>query len=95
MFTAGLLEEVRQLLAKGISSDLPAMSAIGYRECTLVLRGDLSMEAAKIRMRKLTRIFVRRQANWFKLNDPEIHWFDAGQTRLEEIISMIHTFIEN
>jgi tRNA dimethylallyltransferase len=94
MFAAGLLEEVRQLLAKGVSPDLPAMSAIGYRECTLVLRGELSVEAAKIRMRKLTRNFVRRQANWFKLNDPEIHWFDAGRSRLEEIISMIHAFIE-
>jgi tRNA dimethylallyltransferase len=95
MFAAGLLEEVRQLMAKGVSPDLPAMSAIGYRECTLVLRGELSLEAAKIRMRRLTRTFVRRQANWFKLNDPEIHWFDAGQARLEETVNLVRTFIED
>jgi tRNA dimethylallyltransferase len=95
MFAAGLLEEVRQLLAKDVSPDLPAMSAIGYRECTLVLRGDLSLEAAKIRMRRLTRIFVRRQANWFKLTDPEIHWFDASQVRLEEVVNLVRTFIDS
>jgi tRNA dimethylallyltransferase len=95
MFAAGLLEEVRQLMAKGISPDLPAMSAIGYRECTLVLLGEMSLEAAKTRMRRLTRTFVRRQANWFKLNDPEIHWFDAGQVRLEEIANLVGTFLKD
>ena len=29
-------------------------------------------------MRRLTRVYVRRQANWFKESDPNIRWFDAG-----------------
>lgn len=78
MFEQGLLHEVKALLAKGYSPDLPTMSAIGYRESVKILEGNLTEEEAKIQMRKSTRIFVRRQANWFKENDIDIKWFDAG-----------------
>jgi len=85
MFAAGLLDEVRGLLAQGCSPDLPAMSSIGYRECAAVLEGRMSLDEAKVQMRRLTRIFVRRQANWFKLDDQEIHWFEAGEKACSEI----------
>jgi tRNA dimethylallyltransferase len=92
MFQAGLLEEVRSLLEKGYSPELPSMSGIGYRECVLVLRGELNEEQAKVRMRSLTRVFVRRQSNWFKQSDPHIHWFDAGEADLvEKVITLINT----
>ncbi len=90
MFTAGLLDEVRALLAKGYSPELPSMSGIGYRECCQVLSGQLSEEQAKVQMKRITRVFVRRQANWFKESDPQIHWFDAGEVDiLERIIPLI------
>lgn len=92
MFAAGLLDEVRALLASGIPPDAPALSAIGYRECVQVLAGQMSIEQAKAEMRRATRAFVRRQANWFKPDDPTIHWFDAGATRLEEIEALIRRF---
>ncbi len=79
MFTAGLLEEVRGLLRQGYVPGLPTLSAIGYRECIAVLKDEMSVEEAKARMRKLTRVFVRRQANWFKLDDPEIKWFEMDE----------------
>ena len=66
MFAAGFLDEVQSLLDKGYSPNLPTMSAIGYREAVAVLAGTLSEENAKVEMRRLTRAFVRRQANWFK-----------------------------
>ncbi len=95
MFSNGLLDEVRGLLEKGYSPDLPTMSAIGYRECISVQKGLMSIEEAKIRMRRLTRIFVRRQANWFKSNDPEIHWFDPRANPENEIETLIRsTFSE-
>jgi tRNA dimethylallyltransferase len=78
MFQAGLLEETRRLLQQGYSPDLPALSAIGYRECIAVLQGRLSLEEAKAQMKRATRRYVRHQANWFKENDPRIHWIEAG-----------------
>jgi tRNA dimethylallyltransferase len=94
MFAAGLLEEVRGLLAQGCSPDLPTMSAIGYRECVAMLRDEMTLEAAKIQMRRLTRIFVRRQANWFKLEDTEIKWFEAGEASVEGIEKYIAGFLK-
>jgi tRNA dimethylallyltransferase len=78
MFSLGLLREVRELLSRGYSADLPAMSAIGYREAIRVIQGEINVEHAKIEMRRATRAFVRRQSNWFKESDPRIHWFDAA-----------------
>ena len=94
MFANGLLDEVKGLLAKGYSSDLPTMSAIGYRECVRVIEDRLTVEQVKVEMRRATRIFVRRQSNWFKESDPNLHWFYAGEEIIvEKIISFIHQII--
>ncbi len=87
MFKAGLQEEVGRLIASGYGPDLPAMSAIGYRECVRVIQGELSVEQAKQEMRRATRIYVRRQANWFKESDPNIRWFSAGDPGVEGAIA--------
>lgn len=75
MFASGFLDEVKSLLAKGYSPSLPTMSAIGYRECIRVINGELDEEQAEAEIRRATRVFVRRQANWFKESDPNIKWF--------------------
>jgi len=89
MFENGLLDEVQRLLNRGYSPDLPTMSAIGYRECIQVVKGQLSIEQAKVEMRRTTRVFVRRQANWFKEDDQNIQWFEAGQENLVKLIENI------
>jgi tRNA dimethylallyltransferase len=78
MLAGGLKEEVQALLAKGYDPALPSMSAIGYREMIAHLRGEISLDETRAQMMHQTRVFVRRQANWFKPGDPDIHWFDAG-----------------
>jgi tRNA dimethylallyltransferase len=78
MFAAGLLDEVRRLLEQGYGPELPAMSAIGYRECIRVIQGEWTVEQAKAQIGRATRMYVRRQANWFKESDPNIRWLDAG-----------------
>ena len=86
MFAAGFVDEVKGLLKKGYSPELPPMSAIGYRECIQVINGQISEEHAKVEMRRVTRIFVRRQGNWFKDDDQNIHWFNAGEANLVELV---------
>ncbi len=85
MFEKGLLNEVQSLLEKGYAPNLPTMSAIGYRECVAVLQGAMTLDEAKTQIKKLTRIFVRRQGNWFKENDPQITWFEMGAETLTEV----------
>lgn len=85
MFASGFLEEVKRLLAKGYSPSLPTLSAIGYRECIRVVNGELSEEQATAEIRRATRVFVRRQANWFKESDPTIKWFRVEEGVVEEM----------
>lgn len=94
MFSAGFLAEVQALLDSGVSPDLPAMSSIGYRECVAVLQGHMTLEEAKVQIRRSTRIFVRRQANWFKQDDPHIHWFGFEHDPFDPIITLIKQFVQ-
>jgi tRNA dimethylallyltransferase len=94
MFANGFLQEVKGLLEKGYSPDLPSMSAIGYRECIKVIKGEWSIEQAKTEMRRVTRIFVRRQSNWFKESDATIHWFQINDDTFPEIEKTIHQLID-
>ena len=93
MFAKGLLDEVKSLLERGYSPSLPTMSAIGYRECVRVIKGELSEEQAKAEIRRATRIFVRRQANWFKESDTNIKWFRVEDRVVERIEAYIRASI--
>jgi tRNA dimethylallyltransferase len=87
MFANGFIDEVKGLLTQGYSAELPSMSAIGYRECVRVIQGELTIEQAKAEMKRITRIFVRRQGNWFKESDPNIHWFHPqNEEEVEQFI---------
>jgi tRNA dimethylallyltransferase len=94
MFAGGFLEEIRSLLAKGYAPSLPTMSAIGYREGIKVIRGEISEEQSKAEMRRITRVFVRRQANWFKETDPNIKWFRVVAGVVHEIEVYIRNMLE-
>ncbi len=94
MFANGLVDEVKGLLARGYPPTLPSMSAIGYRECVSVAKGLLTVEQAKVEMRRVTRIFVRRQANWFKESDPNIMWFKVKNGVGQEIENKIRQLID-
>jgi tRNA dimethylallyltransferase len=85
MIAQGFVDEVRSLLERGYSPDLPTMSAIGYSEIVRYLQGTMTMDEAIMHMKRLTRAFVRRQANWFKQEDPRIQWFRCWEGTVDEI----------
>jgi tRNA dimethylallyltransferase len=92
MFASGFIDEVKGLLSQGYLPASPSMSAIGYRECVRVIKGELTVEQAKAEMKRITRVFVRRQANWFKESDPQIKWFNPND---KEMCKSIVHFIRN
>ncbi len=95
MMEAGLLEEVRRLVEQGYGWDLPAMSGLGYAQLGRYLRGEVSLEEAVRLIKHDTRRFVRHQYNWFRLNDPLIHWFDVRTDPFEPICALIRRFLAN
>ena len=93
MFQAGLVDEVQGLLESGYSPDLPPLSAIGYREVLAYIQGSITLEGAKVQMRRLTRTYVRRQANWFKPHDPQIRWFRVSPSTVDEMEAVVSGWI--
>jgi len=74
MIQAGLVDEVRRLVAMGYGWHLPSMSSLGYRQIGEYLRGECDLNTAIQRIKHATHAFVRHQYNWFRLTDPRITW---------------------
>jgi tRNA dimethylallyltransferase len=93
MIAGGFEEEVRALLQKGYSPDLPTLSAIGYREMIAYLKGEMSLDEAKTLMKRRTRQFIRRQANWFRQDDSRIQWFTVNENIVDELERAIRKWL--
>jgi tRNA dimethylallyltransferase len=76
MMSAGLLDEVRALFARGdLSGDLPAIRAVGYRQLWSHLAGACTLPAAVDAAIAATRQLAKRQMTWLRTM-PGIHAFD-------------------
>ena len=66
MLASGWLDEVSRLLANGVTDDMPAMKAIGYKTLVEVIRNTISIDEAQEEIIKLTRQYAKRQMTWMK-----------------------------
>ena len=82
MIAAGLVDEVRGLLDAGFGTALENMRVIGYNEVMSFLAGEISLDDAVTLIKRNSHMYVRRQANWFKPSDPDIHWLNAQDPAL-------------
>ncbi|MBG6210439.1 tRNA dimethylallyltransferase [Labrenzia sp. EL_126] len=65
------LNEVRSLLAQGLSPKLPAMRAIGVAEIRDYLSGNTGYEETVHRLTVATRQYAKRQETWFRNQMPD------------------------
>ncbi len=94
MIENGLVDEVRSLIDRGYSLELPAMSGIGYRQIVQHIRGELDIKAAVQQIKFENHRFLRRQQNWFKSGDSRIHWFDITDDKMEgQVTALVTEFI--
>ena len=75
MFEAGLEQEVRGLLEKGVTFQDPGMKGIGYREWEPYFQGQCSADEVKTAIQTHSRQFARRQYTWLNHQMP-VHWFN-------------------
>jgi tRNA dimethylallyltransferase len=95
MLARGLEREVRWLLAQGYGAHLPAMSGLGYRQMIQYLQGEVTLDEAVALIKRHTRRFVRQQYNWFRLDDPRIHWYDLSTGPLAQVESTVRGFLQD
>ena len=86
MIEAGLVEEVRDLAATGLSRT--AAQALGYKELLDHLTGEISLADAVEQIIVRTRQFAVRQERWFR-RDPRVAWVDVESDPVEEAVPRV------
>jgi tRNA dimethylallyltransferase len=92
MVDAGLLDEVRALLDRGLFGWLTASRAIGYAEFAQHLRGEITLAEATAETVRRTRELARRQMVWFR-RDPRIRWFPAGERGAIDVVDELTEYL--
>jgi len=87
MWSAGLVEEVKQLSFVGLREGKTARRALGYLQILQALDGNTSLESARAETKAATRKYARRQISWFR-RDNRISWVEP-ENAVEHAISML------
>lgn len=66
MLAEGAEREVERLLKRGLDPELPLMKAIGVRDLSRRLAGELSEKKAVKAMQQATRQYAKRQMTWLR-----------------------------
>lgn len=91
MMSKGLVEETRQVVNSGKGSQLRKIGIIGYAEILDYLDGRSTLNEAVRLIKRNTRRFIRHQSNWFKPDNPEIHWYKMQDpTSTEKMLGLIN-----
>ena len=92
-FKNGLVEEVRDLLKKGVPAESNALGAHGYRRAVEYLRGERSLGSAIEQTKLDVRHYAKRQLTWFRREEGVV-WLDGfgdereTQKKLFEILDI-------
>jgi tRNA dimethylallyltransferase len=86
---AGLVDEVRELLAAGYGPELPAFSSIGYRQLVPAIAGNGDLDAAIERIKLDTHRLVRHQQTWARKNPRLVRIDMRDPDALEQAIALI------
>lgn len=93
----GMVEEVRGLLAEGVSAENLIYYGLEYKFLTQYVIGELTFEEMFQQLEIAIHQFAKRQMTWFRGMERRgftIHWLDATlsmEKKLEQIINWINT----
>ncbi len=87
MLAAGLVDEVRGLLARGLKQNPSAARAIGYRETIDFLEGRLAEAELAPTITSNTRALLRKQRTWFRTQLPPHLQLAARDAQLADLFA--------
>ena len=90
MFNEGLLDEAKSLYNKNLKY---FKNIIGYRELDKYFKGQITLDEAKIEMKKNTRHYAKRQFTWFKNQMKDITWFNVDYNNFNNTLTEIKKFL--
>lgn len=87
----GMVDEVKELLARGTDPEILIYYGLEYKYITLYLTGKLSYEEMIRDLETAIQRFAKRQMTWFRGMERKgilIHWID-GKSPMEEKLSAV------
>ena len=93
MIKQGLVDEVKDLIAKGYGLDLPSMSGIGYKQIAMFIQGEMDLTTAIEQIKKETHRFARHQYAWFRPGDARIHWLNEYDDVPKGAANLVTSFL--
>ena len=90
MFNEGLLDEAKSLYDKNLKY---FKNIIGYRELDKYFKGQITLDEAKIEIKKNTRHYAKRQFTWFKNQMKDITWFNVDYNNFNNTLTEIKKFL--
>jgi tRNA dimethylallyltransferase len=87
-FNAGLVDEVRELLQRGVPPNSNALGAHGYRRVVEYLEGKRDLPSAVEQTKLDVRHYAKRQLTWFR-HEAGVEWFDGFGEQNEVLASVL------
>jgi len=97
MFEAGLVDEVRSILARGFAPAEKPFESHGYHQALQMLNGELTLEEAIFYAQRNTRQYAKRQMTWFR-QEPGVEWFSGfgdDEKIRSRVMDCVRKFLEN
>jgi tRNA dimethylallyltransferase len=89
MLAAGLLDEVRRLMARGLDADLPSLRSVGYRQALRHLRGATTLAQFRAEAIAATRQLAKRQITWLRSMHDAVRVDPFGADALQRLRQII------
>lgn len=83
-FRAGLVDEVKDLLQRGVPAESNALGAHGYRRVVEYLQGKRTIESAVEQTKLDVRHYAKRQLTWFR-REEGVEWFEGFGDRTDTL----------
>lgn len=93
MWEGGLVDEVRELEARGLREGRTASRALGYQQVLTALAGECTLEEARVETVRATKRFARRQDSWFR-RDPRVNWLSGAAADRAELPARALALVE-
>jgi tRNA dimethylallyltransferase len=92
-FDGGLLDEIRQLLARGVPESARPFGGLVYRQVLEHLHGARDEIATRALIAQENRRYARRQLIWFR-KEPDLQWVD-GPGESPPTFAAVRQLLEN
>jgi len=95
MFSSGLVEEARHILALGFADSIKPFESHGYKQALQLIRGELNPREAVFYAQRKTRNYAKRQITWWR-KEPNLVWlrgFGDEPAIVEEAVTRVRALL--